>query len=153
MALKIAIALISVMSIMVLARDFVITHKYILVMLIGMLGFSTGALFMYPLSMTADAIDYEEYVAGTRSEGIYYGCLTFGYKVAQAAVIFIVGILLDFINFDSSLNVQSESTVITMGLIFSCGSLIAFLIAYYSYKKYTLTKTEILEIQNNKKNV
>jgi Na+/melibiose symporter-like transporter len=131
----------------VFLRIIVMKFYFILIIIIAILGFGTGGLFLLPNSMTADTIDYEELKQGFRSEGIYYGALTFGYKLTQSAVLFIVGILLDVINFDSSIVTQSTFTSIMLGLILSMGSLTAFGLAYLSMRKYDLNKEKIQEIQ------
>jgi Na+/melibiose symporter-like transporter len=134
--------------IIILLRIIVMKFSFILIIVIAILGFGTGGLFLLPNSMTADTIDYEELKQGFRSEGVYYGALTFGYKITQSAVLFIVGILLDVIGFDSAVTTQSTFTAIMLGVILSLGSLISFGLAYLSMKKYNLDKKTIEEIQS-----
>lgn len=104
---------------------------------------------MLPPSMIADTIDYEEQEKGFRSEGIYFGALTFGYKIIQSLVLFVVGVLLDLIKFDSGLSSQTTYTSIMLGIILCIGSLVAFFAGYLFLKKYTLTKDIIEKIQKN----
>lgn len=134
----------------VLLRKYIISRTYLIIPVVGMIGFGSGGLFMLPPSMTADTIDYEEHKKGFRSEGIYYGCMTFGYKITQSIVLFIVGILLDVIKFDDGLLVQTEFTSIMLGLILTIGSTLALTAALVSYKKYNLSKEQIEKIQNKK---
>lgn len=134
--------------IIVFLRIIVMKFTFILIIVISILGFGTGGLFLLPNSMTADTIDYEELKQGFRSEGIYYGALTFGYKITQSAVLFIVGVLLDAIGFNASMTIQSTYTSIMLGVILAGGSLISFGLAYLSMKKYDLDKGKIEEIQN-----
>jgi Na+/melibiose symporter-like transporter len=132
----------------ILFRIIVMKFSFILIIVIAILGFGTGGLFLLPNSMTADTIDYEELKQGFRSEGVYYGALTFGYKITQSAVLFIVGILLDVIGFDSAVTMQSTFTAIMLGVVLALGSLISFGLAYLSMKKYNLDKNTIEEIQS-----
>lgn len=112
-------------------------------------GFGTGGLFTLPLSMIADVIDLDELNTGKRSEGSYYGCLTLFYKLSQSVALFLIGFLLDLVKFDSSLTVQSNSTVIILGLILGIGPIISFILSLFSLRKYDLTRTKVENIQRN----
>lgn len=128
-------------------RDFVVGNFLYLLPYAALVGFGTGGLFSIPISMIADTIDLEELNTGVRSEGIYYGCLTLSYKLSQSIAIFMLGILLDVVRFDSSLPVQPESTVKILGVILPLGSAIVFIMAILSYIKYDLNKDKVLDIQ------
>lgn len=110
-------------------------------------GFGTGALFTIPLSMVADTIDYDELKRGQRFEGFYFGSLTLYYKLSQAIAIFLIGVLLDLIRFDSSLITQSELTLISLGMILALGSIFSFFFAYLSLRMYPLDKEKVIQIQ------
>jgi glycoside/pentoside/hexuronide:cation symporter, GPH family len=112
-----------------------------------MVGFGTGCLFTLPLSMIADIIDLDELNTGKRSEGTYYGCLTLFYKLSQSIALFLIGLLLDVVKFDSNLHVQAESTVIILGLILSIGPIISFIMAFLSLIKYELNREKVELIQ------
>ena len=114
-------------------------------------GIGTGALFSIPASMVADTIDVEELETGNRNEGVYFGSMTFAYKVAQAITVFIIGISLDLIGFKSGLAVQSEMTQIGLGAIMALGASLAFIASISILRHYPLTKPMILEIQNKLK--
>jgi glycoside/pentoside/hexuronide:cation symporter, GPH family len=111
-------------------------------------GFGTGALFTIPLSMVADTIDFDEYKRGLRFEGFYFGSLTLYYKLSQAVAIFVIGILLDIIRFDSSLPTQSEFTLISLGMILALGSIFSFILAYFSLRRYPLNEERVRHIQS-----
>jgi Na+/melibiose symporter-like transporter len=110
-------------------------------------GFGTGALFTIPLSMVADTIDLDELKRGYRFEGFYFGSLTLYYKLSQAIAIFLIGVLLDFIRFDSSLVTQSEFTLTSLGMILAWGSILSFILAYLSLRMYPLNKANVIQIQ------
>ncbi|MDP3387846.1 MAG: MFS transporter [Eubacteriales bacterium] len=133
----------------VFTRIVVIRLHFLLWPIVFVLGFGSGGLFMLPPSMIADTIDYEEQEKGYRSEGIYFGALTFGYKIIQSLVLFVVGVLLDLIRFDSGLSSQTTYTSIMLGVILCIGSLVAFFAGYMFFNKYTLTKDIIGNIQKN----
>ncbi len=111
-----------------------------------LIGFGTGGLFSLPQSMVADTLDLEELETGISPAGIYYGALTLFYKLSQAIAIFILGMVLDWVNFNPEVLVQAESTAITLGLILSVGSLISFLLALFVYSKYSLNKDKIEKV-------
>ena len=110
-------------------------------------GFGTGALFTIPLSMVADTIDLDELERGQRFEGFYFGSLTLYYKLSQAIAIFMIGVLLDLIRFDSALAQQSEFTLTSLGLILAFGSILSFGFAFLSIRLYPLHKDRVLHIQ------
>jgi len=110
-------------------------------------GFGTGALFTIPLSMVADTIDLDELKRGYRFEGFYFGSLTLYYKLSQAIAIFLIGVLLDLIRFDSSLVTQSEFTLTSLGMILAWGSILSFILAYLSLRMYPLNKANVIQIQ------
>jgi Na+/melibiose symporter-like transporter len=110
-------------------------------------GFGTGGLFTLPLSMIADVIDLEELQTSKRSEGTYYGCLTLFYKFSQSITLLLVGFILDIIKFNSSLPVQSEGTVTTLGLVLSITTTASFIAAFISIKKYSLNRFTVEDIQ------
>ncbi len=110
-------------------------------------GFGTGALFTIPLSMVADTIDLDELERGQRFEGFYFGSLTLYYKLSQAIAIFMIGVLLDLIRFNSALAQQSEFTLLSLGLILAFGSILSFGFAYLSIRIYPLHKDRVHQIQ------
>ena len=97
--------------------------------------------------MVADTIDYDELERGQRFEGFYFGSLTLYYKLSQAIAIFLIGVLLDLIRFDSSLIIQSEFTLISLGMILALGSIFSFFFAYLSLRMYPLDKDKVIQIQ------
>lgn len=112
-------------------------------------GFGTGALFTIPLSMVADTIDYDELKRGYRFEGFYFGSLTLYYKLSQAIAIFFIGVLLDLIRFNSALLIQSEFTLISLGMILAIGSILSFVFSYLSLRMYPLNEEKVKKIQSD----
>ncbi len=103
-------------------------------------GSGIGALFTLPLSMVSDTVDLEEAGGGVRLEGLYFGTLTFVYKLSQAIVLVLIGFLIDLLGFNASLANQREGTLISLGLVLSLGSIIAFLGALLAIRNYPLTE-------------
>jgi GPH family glycoside/pentoside/hexuronide:cation symporter len=110
-------------------------------------GIGTGAMFSIPSSMVGDTIDVEELKTGIRNEGVYFGSMTLFYKSSQAIVVFLLGILLDLIGFNSHLTVQAPFTQLALGLILSLGCGFAVILSSWSIYKYPLSKKRVLEIR------
>lgn len=135
----------------VIFKQVITDIPYLLLPFAALTGISVGGLLTLPLSMIGDTIDLEEYQTGKRSEGLYYGGLTFSYKGSQAIAIAIVGVLLDLSGFNPSNSIQMESTQFVMGIILAVGSLISFLLTLYAYKHYNLSHEDIMNVRNKMK--
>jgi glycoside/pentoside/hexuronide:cation symporter, GPH family len=97
--------------------------------------------------MIADTIDIEEYSTGKRSEGVFFGILTFSYKLTQSLIILILGVLLQVIGFDPNISQQAESTASWLGVIMACGSMISLVFAIIGYSRYNLDRAYVEAIQ------
>lgn len=133
--------------VLVLFRDNIIGNFLYLIFPAALVGFGTGSVVTIPLSMIADTIDLEELKTGVRREGVYYGCQTFIYKLSQSIAIFLLGVLLDILKFDSSAAAQPATTAITLGCTLTLGSAGAFALAFAAYSRYGLDRDRISEIQ------
>ena len=143
--LAVAISLVGsfVFLALVLVRDLVIGQYLWLLFYAVPSGIGIGGLITLPFSMIADTVDEEEMATGHRSEGLYYGGLTFSYKMSQSIAIFMVGIILDLVGFSSAAEVQSDWTVTALGLVVAIGTLGALTGAIGFYVKYGLTKEKV----------
>lgn len=148
LGLKLSILGCVILLFSVIFRAFIIENFTYLLIYAIVIGFSTSGLFSIPLSMIADTVDQQEYITGNRNEGIYYGLLTFGYKISQAIAIVIFGTMLDIIKFNPDLKIQVSSTAFSLGALLSIGSLVTFVFSYIAYNKYTLTESKVQAIQN-----
>jgi len=108
-------------------------------------GFGIGALFTLPLSMVADTVDLDESTGGERLEGLYYGTLTLAYKLAQAIVLVLIGILIDAFGFDASAPFQRTETILSLGLVLGIGAIASFGAAILAIRKYPLTAAKVHE--------
>ena len=57
-------------------------------------GIFASAYWVLPPSMVADVTDTDELSTGLRREGVYYGIMNFGEKIAAGGALFLAGILL-----------------------------------------------------------
>ncbi len=123
---------------------------YILVNIIGFLGFSLFNLIMW--AFITDIIDDSEVRHGVREDATIYGAYSFARKIGQALAGGLGGFALGIIGFDSSLQVQSESvangiytiaTLIPAVLYLAVGA--ALLFCYPLTKKKVQENIEILK--------
>ena len=128
-------------------RDIISDMPYVILPIMALLGFGMGGMLLLPYSMVADTLDLGELHTGQRNEGTYLGCMTFTYKISQAVAIFLFGMALDLICFNSSLPRQSEFTSIALGLALPIGCFIAIFFSFIAYKKYSLTEADVRETQ------
>ncbi|WP_240838216.1 MFS transporter [Acidaminobacter sp. JC074] len=136
----------------VVFRRFAILEYRVLFIYAVTIGFGTSGLFSIPLSMVVDTVDYQEMLTDSRREGVFFGLLNFGYKISQSIAILLLGFLLDIIKFDPLLTFQKSSTASQLGYVLSVGSLLSFILAFNSYRKYSLTRERVEEIQDTLKN-
>ena len=108
-------------------------------------GSGIGALFTLPLSMVADTVDLDESQGGARLEGLYFGTLTLSYKLSQALVLVLIGVLIDVLGFDAFASVQSERTIVSLGLVLGLGAIVSFVAAMLSIRRYPLTEALVRE--------
>lgn len=151
LGLKLSVLGCLLLFVSVIFRSHVIEHFQFLLIYALTIGFSTSGLFSIPLSMVADTVDQQEYETGDRNEGIYYGLLTFGYKISQGIAIVFFGTMLDIIKFNPDLEVQMSSTSYLLGTLLAIGSLLTFVLSYLAYSKYTLDESKVRAIQSELK--
>ena len=84
-----------------------------LLILVGFIGFGSGAGGILFWSMLPDTIEYGEVHTGVRSESSLYGFMTFAQKGSIAFAIIILGLVLDAIGFQAN-EIQTESTIADM---------------------------------------
>ena len=87
-----------------------------LLVLVGFIGFGSGAGGVLFWSMLPDTIEYGEVHTGVRSESSLYGFMTFAQKGSIAFAIIILGLVLDAIGFQAN-EIQTESTIADMKAI------------------------------------
>ena len=87
-----------------------------LLVLVGFIGFGSGAGGILFWSMLPDTIEYGEVHTGVRSESSLYGFMTFAQKGSIAFAIIILGLVLDAIGFQAN-EIQTENTIADMKAI------------------------------------
>lgn len=124
---------------------------WLIVPLIFVCGFGTGALYSLPVSMFADVVTLEKIRSNENKTATYSGYMTFTYNVANSISLLIIGVLLDLIKFKPSEPVQSMKVQNSLGLIVFLGCGISIALAILIFNKYKLTRTDILKEQIREK--
>lgn len=97
-------------------------------------GVGSGSLFTLPVSLYGDAID--EISKGNNSNASYIGSLTFASNIANSLSQLIIGILLDVIGFDASMNVQSLGVQTGLALILFVGIQTFLIVGCFIFSGY-----------------
>ena len=148
-ALILLLASIFLIAILFGTRIFVSTTLcfYLILPLILLCGFGTGALYSLPISMYADVVTLEKLKSNENKSATYSGYMTFAYNVSNSIALLIIGILLDLIKFDPTQPVQALKVQNSLGIIVILGCSIAIALALLIFNKYKLTRADILKEQ------
>ncbi|MFQ5741504.1 MAG: MFS transporter [Acidobacteriota bacterium] len=114
-------------------------------------GFFASGLWVVPGSMLADIADADELKTGQRREGVYFGLLNFGEKIAAGLAVLLGGLLLDYFVLLVPGEAQSAVTTSRIGLLF--GFLPALLLGVSAalILGYRLDHKEVTSIQSQLK--
>ncbi|WP_085993638.1 MFS transporter [Oceanobacillus senegalensis] len=120
---------------------------FLTVNVIGLFGFAFFNLIIW--AFVTDAIDYQEYLTGSREDGTVYAIYSFARKVGQAFAGGLTGYALTFVGYNSGAETQTEQvkdgiyTVAT--LVPSITYFVVFLILVFAYP-LNKKRTKQLEI-------
>ena len=92
-----------------------------------LMGVGLGAVLLFPWAMLPDVVEFDELATGNRREGVLYAIFTFGQKVAFALAVFVNGQVLELVNYQSDIVVQSNFT--NQGITLMVGPVAALLFA------------------------
>lgn len=110
---------------------------YLMIASILVCGVGSGALYSLPTSLYGDAVA-ELSQKGDNKTATYTGTLTFASNMANSITQLLVGVLLDLIHFDSSMQVQTLGVQTGLALIVFIGvqfSLILSCLIFSAYKE------------------
>lgn len=132
----------SIWGLSILATYFLVKPGDMIMMCILVAIGSSGSMIAYTVgwAMLPDSIEVDEFKTGQRREGLYYGILTIVQKGSSALVIFIGGLLLELINYDETLAVQTAATNEGIRLIYTFGTIFFILLSFVFVLKYPLTR-------------
>jgi GPH family glycoside/pentoside/hexuronide:cation symporter len=110
-------------------------------------GAFAAALWVLPGSMLADVADQDELQGGQRREGLFFGLMNFGEKVAAGAALLVAGVLLDlFVGFVPG-QTQTADAVSRIGLLYGVLPALVLGGAALSTAGYGLDRRAVLSIQ------
>jgi len=119
------------------------TPTWIIYLLVVYLSFGVSAAHVIPHSLIPDCIDYGEFVNKSHSEGVYYGLITFFYKIGVAIVIWLSGIILElsgYINPNGLEVIQPDSALLSIRLMQSLAPAIFLVIGVIFAFMYPMNK-------------
>lgn len=114
-------------------------------------GMGTGAMYALPISMYADVIAMEQFETGENKSGAYLGYYSFTYNISNSLSLLVMGLMLDFIKFDSTAALQPLSVQSGLGMIVFCGCSIALAVSILIFSRYRIKRADVLKIQMRQK--
>lgn len=126
----------------ILATYFLVKPGDMMMMCILMAIGGAGSMVAYTVgwAMLPDSIEVDEFKTGRRREGLYYGILTIVQKASSAGVIFIGGILLELINYDENMVMQTAATNEGIKAIYVFATIFFILLSFVFVFQYPLTR-------------
>ena len=111
-----------------------------------------SAIWVIPPSMVADVTDTDELSTGLRREGIYYGIMNFGEKIAAGGALFVAGLLLTLVrkfSHGAAFGTPGNPPVAIpyVGLLFGAVPAVLILISLLSLLSYRLDRRAVHGIQ------
>ena len=114
----------------------------------GIAGLFVSALWVLPGSMLADVTDQDEINTGLRREGILFGLLNFGEKIAAGLSLLIGGVLLEhFVQLVPGQLQQQSIASYRIGLLYGVLPGLLVLAAALLIRGYHLDRHELVSIQ------
>jgi len=122
-------------------------NPWLMFMPIPFLSFGIGGLFTLMMSMTADVCDLDELNNGERREGMFGAVYWWMVKLGTAIAMLTSGIVLHYIGFDESIEVQTVETLTNLRIADILIPIGTALIAIILVWKYDITETKANEIR------
>jgi glycoside/pentoside/hexuronide:cation symporter, GPH family len=115
-------------------------------------GIFASAYWVLPASMVADVTDTDELSTGLRREGIYYGIMNFGEKIAAGGALFLAGVLLTVFRTFSHGGTFGTSgappvAIPYVGLLYGAVPAVLVLISLISLLSYRLDRRAVHGVQ------
>lgn len=117
-------------------------------------GLGTGGVYYIPWTVYTFLADVDQIYTGRRREGVYAGAMTFSGKILRSIVVFTMGAILSYFGFQSKAQVQPDSAVNAIAVVFCVGvSLLALAAMIFSKqmkldrKSHQVVLAEISRIQ------
>jgi GPH family glycoside/pentoside/hexuronide:cation symporter len=114
--------------------------------LVFLSGLGVGG-YILPVAIVADVFDEDELATGRRREGAFFGVWTLVMKLAAAAGIAIVGVLLPALGYQAGLERQTAETVWALKLAWGPGVAVFFVLTFLLVRRFPLTPERHRAIQ------
>ena len=120
-----------------LVREFINnTLLFVLVTsIIIVCGFGTGVLFTYPISIFSDILSADKEAIYNNKTATYSGIMTLANKISNSFSLFLIGITLDLIKFNSSYPVQPLSVQNGLGYLVILGVSLSLSFSIFFFKR------------------
>lgn len=105
-----------------------------------------NALYQVIYAMISDCVEIDELVSGCRREGLYYSMATVSQKTAAALGVSALGMVIDYVGFDSSLTIQTAKTLNGFRNIFVIGTSVCLLLSIIVMLINPLTKKKYNQV-------
>jgi len=110
-------------------------------------GYGCSASIFVPWSIFPELADIDELITNRRREGIYSGVSTLIRKISQAAAIFLIGIILEFLGYIPNIT-QDDSTLLGIKILFAVVPVLLIFVALYYSNNYKLTEDNYIILKN-----
>ncbi len=111
-------------------------------------GLFASALWVLPFSMMADVVDEDELRSGMRREGVCFGIMNLGEKLASGGALLLSGILLSrFVHLVPGTEVQSPEVVSRIGISYGIVPGLLLICAIALVMRFRLDRPTVLDIQ------
>jgi Na+/melibiose symporter-like transporter len=104
--------------------------------LILVVGFGTGVLYSFPISIFSDIMANDKDLVGKNKYGTYSSMTTLTYKLSNAVALVVIGVVLDIVKFSATSPVQPISVQNGLGMLVILGSIISLGGSILIYNKY-----------------
>lgn len=126
-----------------------VAHAWTLLAGYGVAGLFASVLWVLPPSMLADIADQDESITGSRREGVYFGMLNFGEKVASGFAVLLGGTLLQyFVRLAPGSSVQTPGVIGRLSLLFGLAPGLMLLGSLALIVPYKLSRAATRDIQH-----
>jgi GPH family glycoside/pentoside/hexuronide:cation symporter len=111
-------------------------------------GLCASALWVLPFSMMADVVDEDTLQSGMRREGICFGIMNFGEKIASGGALGLSGLLLrGFVHIAPGSETQSASATSRLGIAYGIIPAALMVIAIFMTLQFRLRRRDVEAIQ------
>jgi len=114
--------------------------------LIALAGLGVGG-YILPVAIVADIFDEDELASGRRREGAFFGVWTLVMKLAAAAGIATVGLVLPTLGYQAGLERQTPETMWALKLAWGPGIAVFFVLTFLLVRRFPLTAERHRAIQ------